>query len=142
MAIHRTLIRAIKAQRAATQIIATSFSQSSVNGIGSNILAPDMELITSTVDFLFVPLFFLVGRWYVFVHRTYIPRCSSSCAQARRPCLPSCSSTPLTHPTSCHTAQGTALAAARTRSREERTASILSTLASSRYDSVLNIHLC
>jgi hypothetical protein len=78
----------------------------------------------------------------LFVHRTYIPRCSSNCAQARRPGPPSCSFAPLTHPASCLTAQGTAAAAARTRSREERTASILSTLASSRYDSVLNIHLC
>jgi hypothetical protein len=64
MAIHRTLICAIQAQRAATQILATSYSQSSVNGIGSIISSADLDIITSTVGFLFFPLFFLVVRWY------------------------------------------------------------------------------
>jgi hypothetical protein len=41
---------------------------------------------------------------HLFVHRTYIPHCSSTCAQARRPGSPSCLSTPLSHPASCHTA--------------------------------------
>jgi hypothetical protein len=56
----------------------------------------------------------------LFVHRTYIPRCSCSCAQATRPGPPSCSSAPLTHPASCLPAHGSRAAAAKTRSREER----------------------
>jgi hypothetical protein len=64
MAIHRTLIRAIQAQRAAGQVIATAYSESSVNGRGSIISSSDLDIITSTVGFLFFPLFFLVGRWY------------------------------------------------------------------------------
>jgi hypothetical protein len=64
MAIHRMLIRAIQAQRAASQVIATAFSESSVNSRGSIISAIDLDIITTTVGFLFFPLFFLVGRWY------------------------------------------------------------------------------
>jgi hypothetical protein len=64
MAIHRTLIRAVQAQRAASQVIATAFSESSVNGRGSIISSIDLNIITTTVGFLFFPLYFLVGRWY------------------------------------------------------------------------------
>jgi hypothetical protein len=46
MAIHRTLIRAIQAQRAATQIIATAYSESSVNGRSSIISSSDLNIIT------------------------------------------------------------------------------------------------
>jgi hypothetical protein len=64
MAIHRTLIRAIQAQCAASQVIATAFSESSVNWRGSIISSIDLDMITTTVGFLFFPLFHLVGRWY------------------------------------------------------------------------------
>jgi hypothetical protein len=74
------------------------------------------------------------------VHRRYIPY--YSCAQARRPGPPCCSPPPLIHPTSSQPAQGSALAAHRTRSREERSASfVLSNLASCRYAPVSNTHL-